>query len=280
MSRSRGILLIFLFSSLAAAGALTYKRWPQLFRQVSKQQPETSSSQNELVSTPPFSTKEPDRYQATRVITSVDNKNGSVITQNTKIMIARDGARRREVYVTGADDSGSHALVYLETPDGRFVLMPAKKLYADLDLAAQDSGSFTPPNDAGDFSPERLLHETRAQARYEKLGAEIINERATTKYRVTAAGAGESANGTSVSSVTLIWIDELLGIPIRSETSVTDTDRSTRVIVELQDLKQTIDPRIFDLPKDYQKVDYRQLAGEMTPGVGALAGERSKSGKP
>src|SRR3977135_2122770 len=114
MTRGRGILLLLLFSSLAAAGALTYKRWPQLFRQVSNQQPETLSNPDELVSIPPFSTKEPDRYQATRFTTNVEDRNGSVVTQSSKIMIARDGASRREEYATGVNDTAAHTLVYLE----------------------------------------------------------------------------------------------------------------------------------------------------------------------
>lgn len=255
MTRGRWILLILLAGSLTAAGALTYKNWPQLFRKASNQQPATSSSQDGGFSIPPFSTKEPDRYQATRIITSVEDKNGSVVTVSKRILIARDGDRRREEYASGANET----VVYLETPEGRFVLAPAKKLYADLNLAVADPGSFTAPNDAADFSPERLLNESPAVARYEKMGAETIEGRATTKYRVTAV---DTASG--VESVTLIWIDDALGMPVRSETSSTASDHTVKVTVELRDLKQTIDPGIFELPKDYLKVEYRRLFAEMS----------------
>jgi hypothetical protein len=255
MRRGRGILLIFLFGSLATAGLLTYKRWPQLFRQPNHEQPAPSPTPDGLLSVPPFSTKEPDRYQATRIITSVEDQNGTAVTLSNKIFIARDGEKRREEY--SSDASGT--VVYLTIAEGRFVLLPAKKLYAELNQASDDTGSLTTPNDAADFSPERLLHETPDTARYEKLGPETITQRTTTRYRVTSINAA---------SVTLIWIDDALGIPVRSETISPGSDHGTKVTVELQDLKQTVDPRVFELPGDYRKVDYRQLVGEMTQSPG------------
>jgi len=268
MKGGRRILLILLAGSLVAAGALTYKRWPQLFRKPSNQQSAPSSRQDELVSIPPFSTKEPDRYQATRIITSVEDNNGSAITVSNRILIARDGARRREEYASGANET----VVYLETPEGRFVLAPAKKLYADLNLAVDGLDSFTAPDDAADFSPERLLNEAPAVARYEKAGAETIDGRATIKYRVTSV----KGNG----SVTLIWIDDALGMPVRSETSSTPSGHNSKVIFELRDLKQTIDPAIFELPKDYLKVEYRRLFAETSQTVVTTGAEKSKSAKP
>ena len=267
MKRGRGILLIFLCGSLAAAGSLTYKRWSQLFRQASNQQPVTPPNPDELLSTPPFSTKEPDRYQATRIITTVEDKNGTAVTLSNKIAIARDGDSRREEYSSAENGT----VVYLATPAGRFVLAPEKKLYADLNLAVDDSASLAAPNEAGDFSPERLLHEAPGVARYEKLGPETVNDRATTRYRVTSTG---------VAGVTLIWIDDALGIPIRSEISSPGGDHQTKVIVELRDLKQTLDQGLFELPTDFRRVDYRQLVGEMSQTAGVPSGERSRPERP
>lgn len=198
---------------------------------------------------PPFSTKEPERYQATRIITSVDSTTETV---TTKMLIARDGEKRREEYI-GAEAT----TVFLDIPTGRFVLLPSKKLYADLSLASSDLDSLDPQSDLySEFSPERLLNETRALARYEKLGGETLDGRSTTKYRVTTA---DSTNGTEDGSVTLIWIDASFGMPIRSETISAGGDHSSKLTVELRDLKREVDPRLFDLPDDYKKADYRQL---------------------
>src|SRR2546428_11175356 len=131
------VFAVFLASTLAAAGALTYERWPQLFKKPTEQKTANSSNQNAASSVPPFSTKEPERYQATRIFTSVEYRNGAADsapeTVTTKMLIARDGGKRREEY-----NSAEATTVYLEIPTGRFVLLPSKRLYADLSVASSD----------------------------------------------------------------------------------------------------------------------------------------------
>jgi hypothetical protein len=273
MKRGHLLLAVFLACALVAAGALTYKRWPQLLKKLTEQKTATSSNKNEASSVPPFSTREPERYQATRIITSVEYQNGSADatpeTVTTKMLIARDGEKRREEYI-GAEAT----TVFLEVPTGRFLLLPAKKLYADLNLASGDLDSLDPQSDAySEFSPERLLNETRALARYEKLGAETLDGRSTTKYRVTTA---DSTNGTEDGSVTLIWIDDGFGMPIRSETISGGGDHWSKLTVELRDLKPEVDPRLFDLPNDYKRADYRQLQAAIKQARDAQSVEKSE----
>src|SRR5260221_340402 len=77
------------------------------------------SGPGEVSSVPPFSTREPARYQATRIITSVDG-DSSQPPNVTRSLIARDGDKRREVYDSDTDLQTS----YLEIPPGSFVLLP------------------------------------------------------------------------------------------------------------------------------------------------------------
>jgi outer membrane lipoprotein-sorting protein len=120
------------------------------------------------------------------------------------------------------------------------------------------------------------LNETRALARYEKLGAETLDGRRTTKYRVTTA---DPTNGPEDGNVTLIWIDESFGMPIRSETISADGDHLTKLTVELRDLKREVDPQLFDLPNDYKKADYRQLQATLKQARAAQSVENSEPGK-
>ena len=268
--------ILLLASALTIAGALTYKRWPQLFKRRTAQKTANPSNQNEVSSVPPFSTKEPERYQATRIITTVEYRNGSADstpeTVIAKMLVARDGEKRREEY-----NSAEATTVFLEIPTGRFVLLPSKKLYSDFSLASSDLDSLDPQSDVrSEFSPERLLNETRAPARYEKLGAETVDGRIITKYRVTTA---DPTNGPEDGSVTLIWIDESFGMPIRSETISAGGDHSTKLTVELRDLKREVDPRLFDLPNDYKKADYRQFQAAIKQARVAQSVENSEPGK-
>jgi outer membrane lipoprotein-sorting protein len=262
------------------AGAVGAFRWARLRRMESQKAAiPAHANTTEFRSVPPFSTKEPERYQATRIITSDEYKDAagqSPLTTISKTLIARDGDKRREEYESGSGET----LVYLETPDGHFILSPARKLYADLNASnaesSADSGSVAQTG-TPDFSPERLLNERPALAHYERLGTETINERTATKYRVTAR---DIASGNNDASVTLIWIDDALGLPVRSETNSTAGDHPAKLTVELRDLKDSVDPRVFELPKDCRKVDYRRFFIESAQTLALPGAAKATSEKP
>ena len=86
-------------------------------------------------------------------------------------------------------------------------------------------------------------------SRYQKLGAETVAGRATTKYRVTPAEPS-----TPVTRETFIWVDEALGMPIKSATTSKSSDRTTTVSMELKDIRTEVDVKVFSLPADYRKV--------------------------
>jgi outer membrane lipoprotein-sorting protein len=204
--------------------------------------PTTSSAPTEIVvsATPPYQTKEPDRYRATRTIRSITADGKTTVTKNS---IARDGEMRRT-----ESEFGSRRLVLLNLPQGTFVLLPDEKVYAD-------SAGETVPGAAEDveISPEKLLHEETGSTSYQTLGPEMITGRNTNKYRVVV----NSRNAANVSqSETLIWIDEALGMPTRSETKSPD---GTRVTMELSEIALDVDKYVFRVPDDYEKITSAEL---------------------
>ena len=195
---------------------------------------ENTPGETIVSATPPFQTKEPERYRATRTIT-ITTATGK--TTVTKTLIAKDGERRR---------NESDGTIYLELPEGRFVLIPAEKVYADV-------VSEPNTNTEEQMSPESLLHADTGTTSYQNLGSEVIDGRKTSKYRVVV----NSPNPQNVSlSETLIWIDEALKMPVRSETKSAD---GTRVQMELSDLRLEIEPLIFQIPADYEKIAFSEL---------------------
>ncbi|HEU4511310.1 MAG TPA: hypothetical protein VFR78_23985 [Pyrinomonadaceae bacterium] len=123
----------------------------------------TSTTPAEIVvsSTPPFQTKEPERYRATRTIT-VTTPSGETVT---KTLIAKDGEKRR---------NESDGTVYLDLPEGRFVLVPHEKVYADV-VAEPEL------NTEEQVSPEGLLHADTGATSYQSLGNEVAGGRNTSK---------------------------------------------------------------------------------------------------
>jgi hypothetical protein len=212
----------------------------------------------ETLTTPPFATKEPERYQALRVITSSTgaeaNNQGAADSSISQSFIARDGESRREDYETPTGTKVS----FLQLSNASYVLLPEKKMYAEWKPLAGGEGEGGGANVPPDFSPDKLLNEVRPEAHYEKLGVEIVAGRATQKYRVTLSGKTGAAKEMATES--LVWVDETLGMPIKSEMTSTG---GAHVTTELRDIKEAVDASLFELPLDYRKVEEREIFAEV-----------------
>lgn len=191
-------------------------------------------SETIVSATPPFQTKEPERYSATRTITITTAAGQTFVT---KTLIARDGERRR---------NESDGTVYLELPEGRFVLIPEEAVYAD--VVAEPDG-----NTEEQVSPESVLHAETGTTSYQNLGTEVIGGRSSSKYRVVVNGSNsQNVNLTEI----LIWIDEMLKMPVRSETT---SPEGTRIQMEFSDLKFEVEGSVFQIPEHYQKIAFSEL---------------------
>jgi len=213
-----------------------------------RSQTETLTSNNQspetvVSSTPPFQTREPERYRAVRTITTVNAAGESLVT---KTAVARDGESRRY----------ESEVVYLDVAEGKFVLLPRDKVYADL---TDESRILADEN--VEVSPERLLHEDSASTTYQKLGAESIAGRNTNKYRIVV---NSSAAANVSQSETLMWIDEALQMPVRSETK---SSNGTRVTMEVSEIKLEVDRELFKVPGDYQKLTFTEFRKRLIPGA-------------
>ena len=211
----------------------------------SQNSPATNNAPTDTVlsSTPPFQTKEPERYRATRTITSVTAGGKTTVVKSST---AKDGEMRRT-----ESEVASRKLVFLNVPEGTFVLLPDDKVYAST------SSDETVPGSAedGEITPEKLLHDDTGSTSYQKLGTESLAGRNTNKYRVVV----NSSNAGSVTQIeTLIWIDEALGMPIRSETKSPD---GTHVTMELSEIELNLDRHLFEIPNDYKKITFAEFAG-------------------
>lgn len=199
---------------------------------------ETNTNETVISSTPPFQTKEPERYQATRTITTVTANGETTVTKN---MVARDGELRRDEI-----ELWQQRVVYLYLPEGRFLLVPEQKVFVDL---MKTDGAETPGSyDESESSPDRLLHTDPVATSYQQIATETVNGRTAQKYRVVV----NSSTAINVSdNETLIWIDEALHMPIKSETTSRD---GKRVTMELSKISLDVDKSVFRIPEGYEKI--------------------------
>ncbi len=207
----------------------------------------TNASHSAVSSTPPFETREPERYRATRITTTVSAGATPVVTKNS---IARDGELRRD-----ESETLGRRYVLLVSADGKFLLFPDEKVFASVpneDAGAADQDS--------DTSPDRLLHTEPLTTSFESLGAESVNGRETQKYRVVAnSSRGESVND---NGETFLWFDEALRMPVKTESRSPD---GTRVTTELVDVVLEIDGSLFQIPKDYQQIEFKKARERLRP---------------
>jgi hypothetical protein len=147
------------------------------------------------------------------------------------IAIFRDGEARRE------ENN--------DLPNGRFMLLPDERVYA----AVEDGP--TPPLDS-DGAADLYLHTAPIQSSYENLGSEVVNGQNAGKYKVVV---NDSSGRGVTESETLIWIDESLGMPVKS---VTRSAAGTRTM-ELTRINLNVDKRTFEIPKDYRKIEAAAL---------------------
>jgi len=207
----------------------------------------TPSPDTIVSSTPPFQTKEPEHYSAVRTITAVSAEGRSSVT---KAYVGRDGESSR-YESTGAPKN----TIYLATPEGRFFLLPDEKVYADV----TDESKIADAQDDEELksSPDALLNTDRGSTSYQKLGNEVIGGRNTNKYRIVV---NSSAPANVSQSETLMWIDEALQMPIKSETK----SDGMRVTMEISEIKLEVDKSLFTIPQGYQKVTFSELRKRLT----------------
>jgi hypothetical protein len=233
----------------------------------------STAATDQTQSTPPFATKEPDRYSATVVTSgslgpSAASLPGIDALSNQQMFVARDGERRR----VDTEMLPGVTVSYLQLANARYVLVPSKKLYAEIKLGDLEGMPNPAQGVPSDFAPDKLVKGTPTGSKYEKLGAEDVNGRMATKYRVTVP----DAEGAAGSSETTIWVDESLGLPIKMESVSKD---GAKYGMEMRDIKLEADPSKFELPGDYQKVEHRELLSKIIPSFSDLLGTGENSTK-
>lgn len=212
---------LFLFFALLGCQACGY--W-----QSKSETTPTAFSSEELVSDVPFSTQEPDVYQAEIVLTN--NADGA--KSERKTFVARRGEKLR------CDYDSKISFLQLSA-DRKFLIHTGKKIYLE-----SGTNVNLPPagEDLQSFLSNKWLSE-KADARFELLGA----ENNLTKYRVVLDN--------SQTSEILIFVDENFKIPVRQEFYSTGGGLKSLVFsMEIRNLKLETDDKLFELPKDYKKV--------------------------
>ncbi|HEX8920312.1 MAG TPA: hypothetical protein VF766_02470 [Pyrinomonadaceae bacterium] len=203
-------------------------------------------------------TREPEQYSATITLKLEVTGNQNMSTPPLTANFARNGADRRVSFkIPGSGDE----VVYLDRANKRYVILPNRKQYAELN--AQSTGFEIPTV----MTPAQIVNQVKSVSGCEQAGEEAFNGRNATKYRC----AGAAKTGTQAGEVkteSFIYVDKETGLPLHSESVVSSSGAvagasTVKIVTEVSNIQTNVVPTTFDEPTGMSKVDPAQVRSQV-----------------
>ncbi|MGB9181917.1 MAG: hypothetical protein WCB68_21990 [Pyrinomonadaceae bacterium] len=253
---SNCILLIATFALVALASAC--QNQPATNANANAANANTSpANANVAIAVPPASvinTKEPEKYRATLVL-SAETEGGekTVGIPTLTAEVARRGTDRR---VSFKLPDGS-PLIYLDHDNKSYVILPARKQYAELTQAATG----IPIQKL--MTPGQIVSYLENVKGYEKVGEEDYNGRKADKYRYAKTSNTNTSAG-SVNTEAFVYVDKETGLPLHAVISSEASNnvqgvKGVRIAVDLKDIKTDVADADFQIPEGLNKVSEEQI---------------------
>jgi hypothetical protein len=202
-------------------------------------------------------TREPEQYSATITLKVEVTGNQSMSTPPLSANFARNGAERRISFkVPGGDE-----VVYLDRADKRYIVLPNRKQYAEIDA---NSTGFDVPSV---MTPAQIVNQVKNVSGCENAGEEQFGGRSATKYRC----AGAAKTGTQAGEVkaeSFIYVDKDTGLPLHTESVVSSSQNvggasAVKLVTEMSNIQTTVAPNTFAEPTGMSKVDPAQVRAQV-----------------
>lgn len=209
-------------------------------------------------------TKEPDQYSATVTMKLEVTGNQTLNTPPLTADFARSGSNQRIAFKIGNDQ-----VTYLDRGDKRYIILPNRKQYAELD--AQSTGFDVPKF----MTPAQVIGQVKRVSGCENAGDETFGGRSAVKYRCAAATKTATQAG-DIKSESFIYVDKETGLPLHSESVISSSgqvggESSVRVVTELSNLQTSVPADAFNEPTGLNKIDAQQLRSQVDAVLKAAA---------
>lgn len=204
--------------------------------------------------------REPDKYSATVSITASTAGQQRAAGQ-AEVKVARNGADRR--YSIDTKVPGVGEVIYLEKGDKHYVILPARKQYAE--LTQEMTGVNMEMVRA--MTPGQIVAFVTRQQGVQLVGDETLNNRPVKKYRVAGKAQTQSSAG-QVQGESFIYVDKETELPLRVEGFSAASGNVQGVsggnlIAEMRDLKTDVDPTQFELPQGFKQITSEEVKQQM-----------------
>ena len=214
-------------------------------------------------------TKEPEGYRATIILKAETTGNRQAALPSMTAQVARMGADRRVSFKL----LNGEQVVYLNRGDTRYVILPDRKQYAEINT---QSAGFNMPSL---MMPAEIVSHLKTRRGFERVGEEQMDGRTVVKYR----HAGAARTGTQAGDVnaeTFVYVDKETGLPVRTEflsqaSKSVQGVQGVKIVTEMRDIKTDVDKALFDVPEGMNKVtaeEVREKVNTVMTAAVAIAG--------
>ncbi len=227
-----------------------------------------NSNSNSANNGPVINTREPGKYSATLVF-SIETQGGdkTIGIPSLSVQVARNGDDRRVEFKL----PDGTPLVYLDHNNRHYVILPARKQYAEL---TQES---TGVQINKLITPGQLVEDLKNIKGVERVGEGPMDGRNADKYRYTTSTNTNTKAG-EVKAEAFVYVDKETGLPLRAEMLAESSGdvkgvNAARVVAEMHDIKTDVAPAFFEPPAGYEQVapeKVRQQIDALTSAVAAI----------
>jgi hypothetical protein len=212
----------------------------------------------------PIETREPDQYSATiSVKMEASGGQSSISTPALSADFAHNGQNQRVSVKIGNDQ-----IIYLDRADKRYVILPNRKQYAELD--PQSTGFDVPKL----MTPAQVISQVKSVSGCTNAGEEQFNGRNAVKYRCSAAARTGTQAG-DVKDESFIYVDKDTGLPLHSESVISSSGNvggasTVKIVTEMSNIQTSVPANMFDLPTGLSKIDANQVRTQVDTILKAL----------
>jgi hypothetical protein len=217
---------------------------------------------------PSINTREPDKYAATLTF-SIETQGGdkAIGLPSLSMQVARSGDDRRVEFKL---PDGS-PLVYLDHDNHHYVILPARKQYAELTKEA------TGVEFHKLLTPGQLVDDLKKIKGIERAGEGPMDGRTAEKYRYSTSTNTNTRAG-EVKAEAFVYVDKETGLPLRAELLAESSGdvkgvKAARVVAEMRDIKTDVDASQFQTPTGFEQVapeKVRQQIDALTSAITAI----------
>jgi hypothetical protein len=188
--------------------------------------------------------REPEKYSATLQL-NIETEGADKATgaPSLSVQVARSGNDRRFEFKL----LDGTPLIYLDHNNRHYLIVPARKQYAELTPDAADEQMQKL------MTPDQLVEDLKGLTGVERAGEGPMNGRVAEKYRYGVPDKNAKAGDAKAEA--FIYVDKETGLPLRAEKLPRrSAERTTRAVIEMRDFKTEIEASLFEVPNGYAQV--------------------------